>query len=101
MSKESEIKQPISLAEQAAIIVSFWSAPEDAQFPQEIIAEVLDSTIGSLAVLRSTGAGPRFLLQGKKVFYRKREVKAWQEQTMIEANNGAQAKEERSRRLTY
>jgi hypothetical protein len=45
--------------------------------PREV-AERLRTTVGSLATLRCTGGGPRFIKFGKKVLYPLAEIEAYE-----------------------
>jgi len=85
----------ITLAERTQIISTFWAAPSDAKFTPEIVAIVLDSTLKSLATLRSRGLGPKFLSSGggKRLFYLKSAVCDWINTRMVSASNCAEARE--------
>lgn len=89
----SETQTELSLVEKAQIINAFWNAPDDATFPPDVTAVVIDSTPGSLTTMRSTGCGPEFMSAGKKILYRKRAIRKWQESNMVEAQNSAHARE--------
>lgn len=55
----------------------FWSSPEDALFPADVAAHVLDVDYSTLARWRCTEQGPRFCKRGAKIYYRKRDIVEW------------------------
>ena len=57
----------------------FWSSPEDALFPADVTAHVLDVDASTLARWRCNEQGPKFCKRGTKIYYRKRDLLAWME----------------------
>lgn len=57
----------------------FWSSPEEALFPADVAAHVLDVDYSTLARWRCTEQGPKFCKRGAKIYYRKRDLLAWME----------------------
>lgn len=53
----SETQTELSLVEKAQIINAFWNAPDDATFPPDVTAVVIDSTPGSLTTVRYWESG--------------------------------------------
>jgi hypothetical protein len=96
----AEKKEPeISIADKAAILSSFWTAPDSSLFPAEVVAVVLDKRVSTLAKERSSGDGPKFMTgrdSCRSIFYRKGEVVHCLEASLIEVSNAAQGTEYRA-----
>lgn len=93
---KTRIKRPpppeISLVDKATIQAAFWSAPDNAEFSDDVIGVVLNYSKSQMEKVRTHGTGPRFIKQGQNVLYRKSDVVAWRRETAVEAANGAHAK---------
>jgi len=99
MQTDHENTPPVSIAEKALIQSTFWQAPDNTEFSDDVIAVVLSYSKSQLDKLRTHGTGPRFIKLGQNVLYRKSDVVAWRNATGIEANNGAEVKARRKAAL--
>lgn len=65
--------------DRAGVVNQFWSAHEEALFPQGTLTLVTDLSHAFFERGRWAGYGPRFLKIGRSVRYRKGDVIAWLE----------------------
>ena len=67
----------IVLPENVARVQVFWAAPEDTYYTAETVSLVLDVSEQTLANWRVKGDGPKFVKNGRLLYYRKLDVVAW------------------------
>lgn len=71
------MNQPITLPESAARSHVFWAAAGDCFFTAKTVCAVLEVAEQTLANWRVSGGGPKFVKQGRILYYRKDDVLAW------------------------
>lgn len=69
-----------SVSEVAALLSAFWAAPDEAYFPPDVVAVVLDTTPLALAGKRWRREGPPYRKPGRTPLYRKRDITAYIEE---------------------
>ncbi|AMO36652.1 helix-turn-helix domain-containing protein [Thauera humireducens] len=77
IEQHAAMLQPVTLSAHTENRLLFWSSPEDALFPADVAAHVLDVDYSTLARWRCTEQGPKFCKRGNKIYYRKRDLVDW------------------------
>ena len=58
-------------------IIVFWTAPNEALFPSNVIARVRHVSVALLERERWQNSGPKYIKIGARVLYRKAAVLDW------------------------
>ena len=58
-------------------IIIFWTAPNEALFPSNVIAKVRHVSVALLERERWQNSGPKYIKIGARVLYRKAAVLDW------------------------
>jgi predicted DNA-binding transcriptional regulator AlpA len=70
--------EPVDLhLEQSSAVKQFWAAPDEALFPQTVLAAVTNLSEAYFERARWEGDGPKYFKLGRLVRYKKKDVLAW------------------------
>jgi predicted DNA-binding transcriptional regulator AlpA len=70
--------EPVDLhLELSSAVKQFWAAPDEALFPQTVLAAVTNLSEAYFERARWEGDGPKYFKLGRLVRYKKKDVLAW------------------------
>jgi hypothetical protein len=90
---------PAEAADIDALVERFANAPDDALLDQEIVAALRNCSQAKLERERCVGGGPKYIKDGRRCLYRKRDVLAYLDENTVASTSeyGARTKHREQR----